>query len=184
MYGLTDEYEMLAEMANPAFRRALKAKRLWRQLVNGIKKLFGIDVTDSGEGATTAFDVLNKAIETILDNFDPVEYANYRSNPYSQEHEMNLFDLDTAEKPKERQTWVQKSLFDETQTAAKAAPSKREERGTPEEKQADEENPAAVAANRAIDEYAERFAEIWGQYEAFIDERAEIADDLADRLEG
>ncbi len=89
-YGLTDEYEMLAEMANPAFRAALKAKRLWRQLVNGIKKLFGIDVLDSGEGATSAYDVLNSAIETILNNFDPAAYAAYTAAPLHAEHRYEL----------------------------------------------------------------------------------------------
>ncbi len=92
-YGLNDEYEMLAEMANPVFRAALKAKRLWRQLINGIKKLFGIDVTESGEGETTAFEVLNNAMNTILENFDPEEYKRYEASPSKQEHQMETSDL-------------------------------------------------------------------------------------------
>ena len=97
MYGLTNEYEMLAEMANPAFRQALKAKRLWRQLVNGIKKLFGIDVTETGEGETTAFEVLDRAICTILEDFDPALYNEYQSSPSLNIHNMQQSDITPEE---------------------------------------------------------------------------------------
>ena len=97
MYGLTNEYEMLAEMANPAFRKALKAKRLWRQLVNGIKKLFGIDVTETGEGETTAFEVLDRAICTILEDFDPALYNEYQSSPSLNIHNMQQSDITPEE---------------------------------------------------------------------------------------
>ena len=68
-YGLTNEHEMMAELANPLFRAQLKAKKLWRQLVNGIKRLFGIDVLGEG-GETNALKVLEDALETLLDTFD------------------------------------------------------------------------------------------------------------------
>lgn len=75
-YGLTSAYEMMAELSNPIFRSALKAKSLWRQLVNGIRRLLGMDVT--GEGVeSTALDVLNDALERLLSNFNGNAYREY-----------------------------------------------------------------------------------------------------------
>ena len=43
-YGLNSAEEMIAELANPAFRYALKLKKLWRQLINGIARLLSMNV--------------------------------------------------------------------------------------------------------------------------------------------
>ena len=163
MYGLTDEYEMLAEMANPAFRTALKAKRLWRQLVNGIKKLFGIDVLETGEEGTTAFEILNRAIDTILDNFDPEAYASYKNNPHKNEHEMrNLFDEPEST---ESRNWVQRSLFGE----ATATSSSEQKNMTPEEK-----SESTIAENRAEKESQERTDEVNARIDEFTDNLSDI----------
>ena len=53
-YGLSNEYEMLAEMSNPVFRAALKAKKLWRQLINGVRRILQLDVLGEDEGASDA----------------------------------------------------------------------------------------------------------------------------------
>ena len=76
-YGLTNPEEMMAELANPIFRAQLKAKKLWRQLVNGIKRLLGMDVVEGPNSETDALTVLDNALNTLLDNYDPQVYKNY-----------------------------------------------------------------------------------------------------------
>ena len=65
---------MLAEMSNPVFRAALKAKKLWRQLINGILRILQFDVIGNDEGAVDAYTVLNNVLNTIMDNFDARSY--------------------------------------------------------------------------------------------------------------
>ena len=198
MYGLTDEYEMLAEMANPAFRMALKAKRLWRQLVNGIKKLFGIDVLETGEEGTTAFEILNRAIATILNNFDPEAYASYKNNPHKSEHEMrNLFDdLESTDS----RNWVQKSLFGEETTDLDSeqkaiTPEDKFEDSIDENREEKESEARTEEINARIDEFTDSLSDIYGRYlnietedeerQALIEERMNdlISDELL-RLSG
>lgn len=82
-YGLSSAEEMIAEMANPVFRTALKAKKLWRQLVNGIKVLLGINLgnvygqSNVQAEETDAFTALDKALNTLMDTFDPELYKQY-----------------------------------------------------------------------------------------------------------
>lgn len=82
-YGLSSAEEMIAEMANPVFRTALKAKKLWRQLVNGIKVLLGINLgnvygqSNVQAEETDAFTALEKALNTLMDTFDPELYKQY-----------------------------------------------------------------------------------------------------------
>ena len=82
-YGLSSAEEMIAEMANPVFRTALKAKKLWRQLVNGIKVLLGINLgnvygqSNVQAEETDAFTTLDKALNTLMDTFDPELYKQY-----------------------------------------------------------------------------------------------------------
>ena len=86
-YGLSDVYEMVAELANPAFRAVLKMKNLWQQVINGVKRILGIDATESGEGHTNALEVLDRALNTLLDNFDPIAYRFYQAHPMKTVHE-------------------------------------------------------------------------------------------------
>lgn len=79
-------------MSNPAFRAALKAKKLWRQLINGIKKILGMDVLESGEGATTAFEILDRALNVILDMYDASAYRDYTASPLAQVRYMTVED--------------------------------------------------------------------------------------------
>ncbi|MCD8286603.1 MAG: DEAD/DEAH box helicase family protein, partial [Clostridia bacterium] len=74
-YGLTDADEMLAELSNPKFREQLKLKGLWRQTINGVKRLLGMDVTGGGEGKTTAEKTLAGALDTLMDTYNPKEHA-------------------------------------------------------------------------------------------------------------
>ena len=76
-YGLTSVQEMIAELANPKFRVQLKLKKLWRQLVNGIKKLLGINLEMGDAQETTALETLENALDTLLSNYDPEYYAQY-----------------------------------------------------------------------------------------------------------
>lgn len=76
-YGLTSVQEMIAELANPKFRVQLKLKKLWRQLVNGIKKLLGINLEMGDAQETTALETLENALDTLLSNYDPEYYSQY-----------------------------------------------------------------------------------------------------------
>ena len=91
-YGLTNEYEMLAEMSNPVFRVALKAKKLWRQLINGIRRILQFDVIGDDEGAVDAYTVLNDALNTIMDNFDARSYRQYVAFPMLKEFSKEVED--------------------------------------------------------------------------------------------
>ncbi len=77
-YGLTDVHEMMAELANPAFRAALKAKKLWRQVINGIKRILGIQIPGVESEQTDALNVLENALEVLLDNLDINTFNRYK----------------------------------------------------------------------------------------------------------
>lgn len=69
-YGIKNAREMVAEMSNIMFRNKLKKINMWQKLKNAIKRLF----TDK---KTTAFDVLDKALDKVLDNFSIDLYNDY-----------------------------------------------------------------------------------------------------------
>ena len=83
---------MLAEMSNPVFRAALKAKKLWRQLINGIRRILQFDVIGDDEGAVDAYTVLNNVLNTIMDNFDARSYRQYVSFPMMNEFSKEVED--------------------------------------------------------------------------------------------
>ena len=91
-YGLSNEYEMLAEMSNPVFRAALKAKKLWRQLINGVRRILQLDVLGEDEGAADAYTILNNALNTIIDNFDAQSYSRYVAFPVMNEFNKKVED--------------------------------------------------------------------------------------------
>lgn len=76
-YGLTDVHEMVAELSNPQFRAKLKARNLWKRIVNGIKRLLGFAAEDAEQ--TTAEKEILTALDTLLDNFDPEKYEKARA---------------------------------------------------------------------------------------------------------
>ena len=83
---------MLAEMSNPVFRAALKAKKLWRQLINGIRRILQFDVIGNDEGAVDAYTVLNNALNTIMNNFDARSYSRYVAFPMLKEFSKEVED--------------------------------------------------------------------------------------------
>ena len=83
---------MLAEMSNPVFRAALKAKKLWRQLINGIRRILQFDVIGDDEGAVDAYTVLNNALNTIMNNFDARSYSRYVAFPMLKEFSKEVED--------------------------------------------------------------------------------------------
>ena len=87
---------MLAEMSNPVFRAALKAKKLWRQLINGILRILQFDVIGNDEGAVDAYTVLNNVLNTIMDNFDARSYRQYVAFPMLKEFSKEVEDENGA----------------------------------------------------------------------------------------
>ena len=63
-YGIKNEKEMIAEMANPNFRNKLKSLNIWEKLKDAIKKIFNINSNLTAEQA------LSTALDKILDNYD------------------------------------------------------------------------------------------------------------------
>ena len=88
-YGLTDIHEMMAELANPAFRAALKAKKLWRQLINGIKRILGMEIPGIESEQTDALNVLENALDVLLDHLDVNTFNRYRSSGLFAKMEFN-----------------------------------------------------------------------------------------------
>ena len=76
-YGLFNAREMIAELANTSFRAKLKARNLWKRIVNGIKRLLGFE-SENAEQTTAEKEVL-AALDTLLDNFTPEAYERARS---------------------------------------------------------------------------------------------------------
>lgn len=96
-YGLTSATEMIAELANPLFRAQLKVKKLWRQLVNGIKKLLGINPELGDATETTALETLESALDTLLSNYDPDAYAAWVEVNRGFSDSMEVRDMMTSE---------------------------------------------------------------------------------------
>ena len=69
-YGLTNEKEFLAELAEVGFREKLKQVNLWQKVVDAFKKFFGISPNN-------ALDAAGAALEYLLDNFDNTAWESY-----------------------------------------------------------------------------------------------------------
>lgn len=100
-YGLTDAHEMVAELANPAFRAKLKARNLWKRIVNGIKRLLGFAAENAEQ--TTAEKETLAALDTLLDNFTPENYEKART-AVNQGHYNVVKNLEIPEPTKEEQS--------------------------------------------------------------------------------
>jgi SAM-dependent methyltransferase len=96
-YGLTSVEEMIAELANPKFRVQLKLKKLWRQLVNGIKKLLGINLEMGDAQEATALETLENALDTLLSNYNPEAYKNYVGLANAMSDSQEFVDFRTSE---------------------------------------------------------------------------------------
>lgn len=84
-YGLTSKYEMIAELANPNFRKILNKHNLLDGLISNIKDLifklfdkFGISHNSTLE------DSLIASLNTIVDNFDSTVYNNWNKTRTAQ----------------------------------------------------------------------------------------------------
>lgn len=95
-YGLTNEYEMMAELANPIFRAALKVRKLWKSLINGIERLLGIQIPGVDATEENAFDILDRALETLMNGFDEGMYKAYTANPLARTLNKELPEKDAA----------------------------------------------------------------------------------------
>ena len=80
-YGIKNEKEMLAEMANPKFREKLKAINIWTRIKEAIKKIFSINSSN-----LTADKALSTALDKMLDNYDVNLFEDYsRTKDYNTE---------------------------------------------------------------------------------------------------
>lgn len=70
-YGTKTVLEMTAELSNPVFRAKLKAKKLWRRVVDSVKTMLGLR-------PGSAYDAASRALEKLLDNFDADLWREYR----------------------------------------------------------------------------------------------------------
>lgn len=70
-YGTKTVLEMTAELSNPVFRAKLKAKKLWRRVVDSVKTMLGLH-------PGSAYDAASRALEKLLDNFDADLWREYR----------------------------------------------------------------------------------------------------------
>jgi hypothetical protein len=85
-YGLTNAYEMVAELANPIFRAKMKAKKLFNQLVNNIMVLFGMRMPQfKTVDETDALSVVERAMYDLMDNFDVQLYKSYANTQMARE---------------------------------------------------------------------------------------------------
>lgn len=87
-YGLTNEKEMIAEMANPSFRNKLGKIKVWNRLKNAIKRMFFF----WEKRRLSANDALGRALDTLLDNFDLSLYNKYVGS------EKNYFEFNEQQK--------------------------------------------------------------------------------------
>jgi len=102
-YSLENVDEMMAEMANPKIRDRYKNRRMWVDHSGSSPKVYGFQVDGAEE--TTAWALLNEALDGILKNFDKSLFDRFigRSNDF-------MWDLSKpyvreADKPKGR-VWV------------------------------------------------------------------------------
>lgn len=93
-YGLKNEKEMIAEMANPTFRDKLKSINLWSKLKQAIKKLFFFEE----EKDVTAYKILDNALNKLLDNFNYELFDSYARVKEFNEADWNFVELDRKQK--------------------------------------------------------------------------------------
>lgn len=72
-YGVTDVYEMVAELSNAQFRDKLKEKNLFQRILDALKKLLGIDTVKED----SAYQVLSDTLDYIIDNYDEAAFDAY-----------------------------------------------------------------------------------------------------------
>lgn len=84
-YGLKSEYEMIAELANPNFRKILSKHNLLDKLISNIKDLifrlfdkFGISHNPTLEDSLVA------SLDTLIDNFDSMIYNDWNKTRTAQ----------------------------------------------------------------------------------------------------
>ena len=66
-YGLTNVYEMVAELSNVDFRQKLKRKNLWVRIVDSIAKI--VRVFKKGYKAASALEAAEGALYRLIDSF-------------------------------------------------------------------------------------------------------------------
>ena len=76
-YGLQNEKELIAELANPNFRNKLKKINIWERLKNAIKKIFFFFEKED----VNAEAVLSDALDKFLDNYDVNLWNTYNVTP-------------------------------------------------------------------------------------------------------
>lgn len=72
-YGVTDVYEMVAELSNAQFRDKLKEKNLFQRILDALKRLLGIDTVKED----SAYQVLSDTLNYIIDNYDQAAFDAY-----------------------------------------------------------------------------------------------------------
>lgn len=93
-YGIKNEKEMIAEIANPKFRDKLKSINLWDKLKQAIKKLFFFE----DEKNVTAYKVLDDALNKLLDNFNMDLFNTYEREKEFNEADWNFIELNNTKK--------------------------------------------------------------------------------------
>ena len=103
IYGLANEHEFLAELANKDFRDFLKEQNLWARIIQAIAKIFGYTKKQGDEIATNAYKEAQNALEKIMDNYKPnftrdfddmykkldfIDFANYKD--YLKKHSQRV----------------------------------------------------------------------------------------------
>lgn len=73
-YGLSNSHEMIAELANPDYRKALESRSLWK-LPNGLFSGFEVP----GAEKTNAYDEVVSAVDQLIDSFDAADYIRARN---------------------------------------------------------------------------------------------------------
>lgn len=72
-YGVSDVYEMVAELSNAQFRDKLKEKNLFQRILDALKRLLGIDTVKED----SAYQVLSDTLNYIIDNYDQAAFDAY-----------------------------------------------------------------------------------------------------------
>lgn len=158
-YGNSAYYEAFAEMSNPRFREKLKQMNLWERFVDDIKKFFRT-ILNPNDKATTAYEKMEKALDTILNETDA------RAFRYIDDLNGRFIDDDNLS-----------SLHE----GMEATRNNRGDRFSLEENNstADTENSIAIRQNKALldknkDNNADFSPEIWNPSEKIVTLRKEI----------
>ena len=72
-YGVSDVYEMVAELSNAQFREKLKEKNLFQRILDALKRLLGIDTVKED----SAYQVLSDTLDYIIENYDEAAFDAY-----------------------------------------------------------------------------------------------------------